>query len=52
MLARSVLAALGSPRLPARATASSGVSRLPTVHTVTAGDADLYEEVLTSLGFV
>ena len=44
-------AAHGGPSFLCRAWYSTGGSDRPTVHTVAVGDADLYEEVLTSVGF-
>lgn len=41
----------GGPSFYCRAWHTTGGTDRPTVHTVAAGDADLYEEVLTSLGF-
>lgn len=41
----------GGPSFYCRAWHTTGGTDRPTVHTVSAGDADLYEEVLTSLGF-
>jgi len=41
----------GGPSFYCRAWHTTGGPDRPTVHTVSAGDADLYEEVLTSLGF-
>lgn len=41
----------GGPSFYCRAWHTTGGRDRPTVHTVTAGDADLYEEVLTSIGF-
>jgi hypothetical protein len=41
----------GGPSFLCRAWYSTAGRDRPTVHTVAAGDADLYEEVLTSIGF-
>ena len=41
----------GGPSFLCRAWYSTSGSDRPTVHTVAVGDADLYEEVLTSVGF-
>jgi hypothetical protein len=41
----------GGPSFYCEAWHTTGGRDRPTVHTVTAGDADLYEEVLTSVGF-
>ena len=41
----------GGPSFLCRAWHSTAGSDRPTVHTVAVGDADLYEEVLTSVGF-
>jgi hypothetical protein len=41
----------GGPSFLCRAWYSTAGSDRPTVHTVAVGDADLYEEVLTSIGF-
>ena len=41
----------GGPSFLCRVWYSTAGRDRPTVHTVAAGDADLYEEVLTSLGF-
>jgi hypothetical protein len=41
----------GGPSFYCRAWHTTGGRDRPTVHTVTAGDADLYEDVLTSVGF-
>lgn len=41
----------GGPSFLCRAWYSTGGTDRPTVHTVAVGDADLYEEVLTSVGF-
>ena len=44
-------AAHGGPSFLCRAWHSTAGNDRPTVHTVAVGDADLYEEVLTSVGF-
>lgn len=44
-------AAHGGPSFLCRAWYSTAGKDRPTVHTVAVGDADLYEEVLTSVGF-
>ena len=41
----------GGPSFLCRAWYTTAGSDRPTVHTVAVGDADLYEEVLTSVGF-
>lgn len=41
----------GGPSFLCRAWYTTSGSDRPTVHTVSVGDADLYEEVLTSVGF-
>jgi hypothetical protein len=41
----------GGPSFYCRAWHTTGGTDRPTVHTVAAGDADLYEEVLISVGF-
>ena len=41
----------GGPSFYCRTWHTTGGRDRPTVHTVTAGDADMYEEVLASLGF-
>lgn len=41
----------GGPSFYCRAWRTTGGRDRPTIHTVTAGDADLYEEVLASVGF-
>lgn len=41
----------GGPSFHCRVLHTTGGTDRPTVHTVFAGDADLYEEVLTSIGF-
>ena len=41
----------GGPSFRCRVLHTTGGTDRPTVHTVFAGDADLYEEVLTSIGF-
>jgi hypothetical protein len=44
-------AAHAGPSFLCHAWYSTGGSDRPTVHTVAVGDADIYEEVLTSVGF-
>jgi hypothetical protein len=44
-------AAQGGPSYRCRAWYTTGGPDRPTVHTVSSGDADLYEEVLRSVGF-
>jgi hypothetical protein len=41
----------GGPSFYCRTWHTTGGRDRPTVHTVTAGDADMYEEVLETLGF-